>query len=94
MLSLIGLCSNPLFTELCASTRFKHAVFKMFGQPVPHLAWVALVGIYSLVDIIAVCLLTQLYGFHIYLRKYTSNTSISSSIGLFHKDIIHVVTIL
>jgi len=35
-----------LLTELGASTSFEHAVFRMFGQPVPHLAWVTLVGVY------------------------------------------------
>ena len=72
-----------LLTELGASTRFEHAVFRMFGQPVPHVAWVTLVGVCTLVGIGAVCLLIQLFGIHIYLSKYTSKTSISPSIGLF-----------
>ena len=71
-----------LFTELNATTGFEHAMFKMFDHQVPHIAWLAVVGIYSLLGIVAIIGISYLYGFHIFLSKYTSNTFILLSVGM------------
>jgi len=57
------------FTELNATTGYEDAMFKMFSHQVPHIAWLIVVGIYTLLGIVAVVLVTHLYGFHIYLSK-------------------------
>jgi len=53
----------------------------MFDHQVPHIAWLVVVGIFSLLGVAAIIDISYLYGFHIFLSKYTSNTFILLSVG-------------
>jgi hypothetical protein len=61
-----------LFSDLNSSLDYTEAELTIFYQPVAHNGWLAMLGVYFILGIIAIGLLVHLFGFHLYLSKYIS----------------------
>ncbi|XP_045193482.2 palmitoyltransferase ZDHHC1-like [Mercenaria mercenaria] len=62
------------YRDLNSSLEYTEAELTIFYQPVVHNGWLAMLGVYFILGIIAIGLLVHLFGFHLYLIHHKLST--------------------